>query len=316
MSDLSLVFVLVFVAASLAIYGVYWVFVFNRREHKILNRRLDLSKRVSDSSVVLETLRSERGFRNESNPILREYSDWLTQTGVRIQPQSLVLVFAALSLALLLVFSQIPGIGLISVVLAVSLAAAVIVLYLAYQRRKRIFAFTEQLPDAIDIIVRGVRVGLPFVSAVTLVAREMPDPIGTEFGMFADEITFGLDVRTALENLYRRVGQEDLSFLTNSLSIQTQTGGNVGEILTRLSRLMRKRSAMRLKVRALSAEGRTSAYFLSAFPFILIFVINFFTPSFYDSVRSSQILGPAIFVGLFLLIIGNIMMYQMVNFKY
>jgi tight adherence protein B len=148
------------------------------------------------------------------------------------------------------------------------------------------------------------------------VAREMPDPVGTEFGMFADEISFGLDVRSALENLYRRVGQDDLLFLTISISIQNQTGGNIGEILARLSRLMRRRTTMRLKVRALSAEGRASGIFLSAFPFALLLLINFVAPRYYDGVRGSAILEPAIVVGLFLVIAGNIIMYRMVNFKY
>jgi len=148
------------------------------------------------------------------------------------------------------------------------------------------------------------------------VAREMPDPVGTEFGMLADELSFGLDLRTALNNLYRRVGQPDLQFLTVSLSIQSQTGGNIAEILSRLSQLMRKRSEMRLKIRALSAEGRASAVFLSAFPFLLIFVINVFSAKYFDSVRSSQIFEPAVIIGLGLLLVGNIIMYRMVNFKY
>ena len=96
MSDLSVIFTLIFVAASLAIYGVYWIFVFNRREHKTINRRLDLTKRLDDSSVVLETLLRERGFRNETNPILRQFGDWLTQTGIPVERRSLVLVFTAL----------------------------------------------------------------------------------------------------------------------------------------------------------------------------------------------------------------------------
>jgi tight adherence protein B len=315
-SDLAVIFTLIFLAGSLAIYGVYWVFVFNRREKAIINRRLDLSKRL-ESSVVLETLRRERGIRNDTNPILRQFSDWLTQTGIRVQRRSLVLVFMALCLALILAFSLILGTGLLlSFALAVLAACALIYFYLARARSRRIFAFSEQLPDAIDIIVRGVRVGLPFSSAVALVARELSDPTGTEFGMLADEITFGLDIRTALQNLYRRVGQEDLLFLTVSVSIQNQTGGNLGEILTRLSRLMRNRATMRLKVRALSAEGRASAYFLSAFPFILLSFLDFVVPTYFDAVRSQQILEPTIFFGLFLLLVGNIIMYRMVHFKY
>lgn len=315
MSDLWVIFALIFAAASLAIYGVYWIFVFNRREHKTINRRLDLAKSL-DSAVVLQTLLRERGFRNETNPVLRQFGDWLTQTGVPVERKSLVLAFLALCVAWILIFSQMLGIGLAALVLAVLAAAGVMILYLARKRSQRIVAFTEQLPDAIDIIVRGVRVGLPFSSAITLVAREMADPIGTEFGILADEVTFGLNAKAALENLYRRVGQEDLLFLTISLSVQNQTGGNIGEILGRLSSLMRRRAAMRLKVKALSAEGRLSGLFLSGLPILLLLVISFFSPKYYDPILSSQILKPAIFLGLFLLIVGNVIMYRMVNFKY
>jgi tight adherence protein B len=313
-SDLSVIFLLIFVAASLAIYGVYWIFVFNRRAYKIVNRRLELSKQL-DSSVVLETLRRERGFRNDSNPVLRHFSDWLTQTGIRVQRTSLILVFIALSLALTFAFSLVLGI-LISLALGVFAAAGVIYFYLSNKRSRRISAFSEQLPNAIDVIVRGVRVGLPFSSAAKLVAQEMPDPVGTEFGMVADEVAFGLDVRTALQNLYRRVGQEDLLFLTVALIIQTQTGGNIGELLARLSQLIRSRAELRLKVRALTAEGRASAVFLSSFPIILLLALYFLSPTFFDPVRSPEILEPAVAFGLGMLIVGNIIMYRLVNFKY
>ena len=315
MSDITVIFVLMFAAASLAIYGAYWVLVFNRKANKIVNRRLDLGQSLS-SSAVLETLRRERGFREGAHPIFARISDWLTQTGMRVQRTTLILVFVALCLALTLVLSSLLGVGVLAIFLAVAASAAAMILYLSIARSKRIFAFTEQLPDAIDVIIRGVRVGLPFSSAIGLVAREMPDPVGTEFGMLADELSFGLDLRTALENLYRRVGQDDLLFLTVSLGIQSQTGGNIAEILSRLSQLMRKRSEMRLKIRALSAEGRASAVFLSAFPFLLIFIINVFSAKYFDSVKASQVFEPAVIIGLGLLLVGNIVMYKMVNFKY
>jgi tight adherence protein B len=208
------------------------------------------------------------------------------------------------------------GLGLLAIIFGVLLAPATMYLYLARKRSRRIFAFTEQLPDAIDIIVRGVRVGLPFSSAVSLVAREMSDPIGTEFGMLADEIAFGLDVQTALQNLNRRVGQEDLLFLTVSLSIQTRTGGNIAEILSRLSRMMRNRAAMRLKVRALTADSRASALLLSAFPFILVVLISIVAPTYFDAVRASPLFGAVVVLGLILLVVGNFIMYRMLNFKY
>ena len=315
MNDLSIIIMLVFLAASFAIYGFYWVFIFNRREQRVINRRLELGRQLRNPTAVLATLRDERGIRNVGNPRLRQLSDWLTQTGTDMSGKTFVAAFAAV--CVVLAFAMSPVVGFLGAIcLAVVAAAAFGVLYLVRLRSRRIAAFGEQLPDAIDIIVRGVRVGLPFTSAVALVAREMPDPVGTEFGMLADEIGFGLDIRSALDNLYRRVGQPDLLFLTVSVGIQTRTGGNLGEILSRLSRLMRSRANMRLKIRALSAEGRASAVTLSAFPFVLLFLVNMISPSYYGAIRSNPIVEPAIYLGLFLLIVGNLIMYRMVNFKY
>ncbi len=316
MSDLSFIFVLVFLAAVLGVYGFYWVFVFNRREQQVLNRRLELSKQLRDTSAVLATLRAERGIRNFDNPALRTLSEWLAQTGTAVTHRRFILNSAAVCIVLIAAFAKLLGFGPASLLLALVSAAAIMALFLFRQRNRRIFAFSEQLPDAIDVIVRGVRVGLPFTSAVGLVAREMPDPVGTEFGMLADEISFGLDVRSALDNLYRRVGQPDLVFLTVAVSIQAQTGGNLGEILSRLSRLMRNRANMRLKIRALSAEGRASAVTLTAFPFVLVLIINLIAPNYYGEIRSNPIVEPALYLGLFLLVVGNAIMYRMVNFKY
>lgn len=316
MGDLSIIFVLVFLAATLAVYAFYWVFVFNRHEQQVINRRLELNKQLRDASAVLATLRDERGIRNLTNPTLRQLSDWLSQTGINVVRRSTLLMALAVCLVLTFAFNEVLGLGLGAILLALPTTAALFVLYLMRQRSQRIAAFGEQLPDAIDIIVRGVRVGLPFISAVALVAREMPDPVGTEFGMLGDEIAFGLDVRSALANLYRRVGQADLLFLTVSVGIQAQTGGNLAEILSRLSKLMRNRANMRLKIKALSAEGRASAITLSAFPFVIFFLVNFISPAYYGAIRSNPIVEPAIYLGLCLLVVGNAIMYRMVNFKY
>ena len=316
MSDLSVIFVLVFLAATFAVYGFYWFFIFNRREQQTVNRRLELSKQLRNPSAVLATLRDERGIRNFSSPMLRRFGDWLTQTGTDIASRIFIASLVATFLILLVISNRFLEFGFATILIAIILTMSFAAMYLMRQRNRRITLFGEQLPDTIDVIVRGVRVGLPFTSAVALVAREMPDPVGTEFGMLADEIGFGLDIRSALDNLYRRVGQADLLFLTVSVSIQVQTGGNLGEILSRLSRMMRNRANMRLKIRALSAEGRASAITLSVFPFVLLFVINLISPTYYGGIRSNALVEPAIYIGLFLLIVGNLVMYRMVNFKY
>ena len=121
---------------------------------------------------------------------------------------------------------------------------------------------------------------------------------------------------TTLEKWEAGDRQPDLLFLTVSVGIQAQTGGNLAEILSRLSRLMRNRATMRLKIKALSAEGRASAVTLSAFPFVLFFFVNFISPSYYGAIWSNPIVEPAIYLGLLLLFVGNVIMYRMVHFRY
>jgi tight adherence protein B len=316
MNDLTIIVALIFAAATLTVYGGYWVVVFNRREQRLVNRRLELSKSLNNSSAVLETLREERGFRNFNNPIVRRLSDWLSQTGMPIRRRTLGLASLIIDLVLTALLSLFLGFLPAAILLAPIITVIVLFIVLYYVRSRRIFSFAEQLPDAIDIITRGVRAGLPFSSSMSLVAREMADPVATEFGMLADEIAFGLDLHSALDNLYRRVGQDDLLFLTVAVSIQAQTGGNLGEILTRLSKLMRSRSKMRLKINALTAEGRLSAVALTLLPFALFLTINWLSPSYYSAVRDNALLGPAIYFSLALLLLGNVVMYRMIHFKY
>ena len=139
-------------------------------------------------------------------------------------------------------------------------------LTLLFKRKRRHSKFAAQFPDAMDIIVRSLRAGHPVPVAVGLVAQELPDPIGTEFGIAADEITYGADVETAMRNLYFRVGQEDLPLFVTAVAIQGSTGGNLSEILANLSSVIRQRFKMRRKIRALAAEGKFSALFLSGPP--------------------------------------------------
>jgi tight adherence protein B len=161
-----------------------------------------------------------------------------------------------------------------------------------------------------------LRAGHPFRVSLALVAREMPDPIGSEFGIVADEVTFGLEQTTAIDNLCRRVGEPDLSFFSTAVTVQQQSGGNLAEIMTRLSRLLRSRSKMRLKIRSLSAEGRLSAIALSAAPFFLIAIIQLIAPTYFAATNDSPVIMPAVVVGMILLGIGNFVMYRMVNFKF
>lgn len=315
MNELSIVYLAIFCAAALAVQGAYWLFAEDRRARRAVNRRLILSVQNTNPQEVFEALKRERGFTGFENHRFRYLNDFLTQSGLRLDGKLLIASAFGGSIIYFSLLGTIIGFGPLTFVAASALAAISFVLFFAGARKKRISRFSLQLPDAIDVIVRGVRSGYPFTVALGLVAKEMPDPIGTEFGMTSDEINFGLGINAALDNLYRRVGQEDLLFFIMASKIQGETGGSLAEILSRLSSLLRQRIKLDLKVRAITAEGRLSALFLSAMPFFLIAVVSLISPGYYGDVINHPLLVPGIILGLVLLFTGNAVMYRMVNFK-
>jgi tight adherence protein B len=315
MDRLWFISALVFGAALFGVQSIYWIFFRARQQQKTINRRLALSSELGNPAAVLEALRRERGFSDFDNATLTRVNDFLVQTGLRIERNTLAAYAFGLAVAFFIVFSLALGFGPLAFFLAIIAAVLAIFLFLRRARRRRIARFADQLPDALDVIVRGVKVGHPFSTAVGLVAKEMPDPIGTEFGMTSDEIAFGSDLNTAIENLCRRVGQEDLLFFMVAINIQSQTGGNLGEILVRLSKLIRQRAKIRLKVRSLTAEGRLSSTFLTAVPFVIFGAVNLITPSYYRDVWDHPATIPVLAVALILLAIGNAIIRKMVNVK-
>jgi tight adherence protein B len=316
MNQLWVIYGLVFFAAILAIESLYWLIYEMRGNKKAINRRLTLGEKSEAKGQVLDILRRERGFADFNSPTLTRLNDFFVQTGLRLSKIILALwalmAAAVFAVPLWWALSLPPwiagGIGLI-------VGPAVVGLYLAIARRRRIERFALQLPDGLEIIVRGLRVGHPFSSAIELVAREMRDPIGSELGITADEMTFGQDVVTAVSNLYRRVGQEDLVFLAIAVSVQSQTGGNLADVLARLATLMRERSTMALKIKALSAEGRLSGWFLSAMPFVLFGAVQLVATDYFGGLKESPFLVPALIYGFTSLILANIVIYRMVHFK-
>ena len=315
MNQLWVIYGLVFAAAILAVESVYWLMFELRGAKKTINRRLILNEKTQGKSQALDMLRNERGFADFRSPRLTKLNDFFVQTGLRVSRAALAFWTVSAGVAIGFLLSQFLHRPWLAAAVGLIMAPSVVGLYLARRRRKRMQRFAIQFPDAMDIIVRGLRVGHPFSSAIELVAREMQDPIGSEMGITADEMTFGQDVITAVTNLYRRVGVEDLIFLAIAVSIQTQTGGNLADLLARLAALMRERITMTLKIRALSAEGRMSAWFLSAMPFVLFAVIQLLTKSYFSELSGSPVLVPALVYGWTSLILANIAIYRMVNFK-
>ena len=188
--------------------------------------------------------------------------------------------------------------------------------FLRRARSRRLKKFERQLPDALDMIVRSLRAGHPINIAIGLVGREMPDPVGTEFGIVTDEVSFGADVETGFRKMAERVGYEGLQLLSVAVSIQSKTGGNLTEILHNLSKVMRERLMLRMKIRALSSEGKMSAIIMSLFPLIMFGILLLIAPSYYGGVWGDPLILP-VFTGFGLwALLGDFIMYRMVNFDF
>jgi len=312
-----LIYLSVAVSAMLFAEGIYLLFFSSASYRKRVNRRLSLLNETTDRQNILVQLRRERGLTSEGGfrlPVVW-FNRLVLQSGLTLGFTRLALfagIGAVFAFGAVLVFR---GALLQSIAAALFTGLVLPLLVLLFMRASRRKKFGAQFPDAIDIIVRSLRAGHPVPIAVTMVAREMPDPIGTEFGIVADEVTYGADLETAMRNLYFRLGQDDLPLFVTAVAIQGSTGGNLGEILENLSGVIRQRFKMRRKIKALAAEGRASALILSSLPIGIFAVIQIVAPEFYGSVWKYDLTKICLGIASSWMLLGNLIMYRMVNFK-
>jgi tight adherence protein B len=195
------------------------------------------------------------------------------------------------------------------------LAFVLPLMFLQFKANRTRKKMQDQFPVALDVFVRGLRAGHPIAAALDLLTVEMPDPIGSEFGIVVDEVTYGAELRDALQNMAERWAMDDMRMFVVSLSVQSETGGNLAEILENLSTVIRERQSMMLKVRALSSEGRMTAIMLTALPVLAFSGLFIANPAFYLDVADDPSFVPG-FVGLIVLyLIGFITIRRMVDLK-
>lgn len=314
------IYVFYFLAAASAVLfveGIYLLFYSSSSYRSRVNRRLVLMKGEPDRENILVHLRKERGLTGGGDfrlPIV-SFNRLLLQSGMTAGFSKLAIIVGIGACGAFGVVMIVYGSIFLAALAGLSCGLLLPLLVLRIMRSRRQKAFGMQFPDAIDIIMRSLRAGHPVPIAVTMVGREMPDPIGSEFGIVADEITYGADLETAMRNLYFRVGQEDLPLFVTAIAIQGSTGGNLSEILENLSAVTRQRFKMRRKIKALAAEGRASALILSSLPIAMFAIIQFVAPEFYRSVWHEDITKIALGAAVVWMGIGNFIMYRMVNFR-
>lgn len=293
-----------------------------------VNRRLRLLDHGQNNEQVLDALirrRSTFTFGNERlQNLLAHWERMVSQADIHVTPMRLIVIAAGIagsmwlaSLAFIVLGHAEPiSNGLGALIGAAVLSAVGVVLWVQRRRDARIKKIDEQLPLALDVMTRALRAGHPVVAAMQLTASEMPDPLGSEFGLAVDEINFGAELRDALEHLADRTGSSDVRYLGVAINIQIESGGNLAEVLASLARTIRGRAMLRKRVHALSSEGRMSAYILSALPALVIGFFLLANPAFYVSKINDPIFIPtAAGVGM-LYLLGWLMISRIVNFKY
>lgn len=277
-----MIYAVAFIAVIFLIEGLY-LFLVGAKRHsgRAANLRGRLQEKGMSNEEVLTALRRKRVEVTGSGPIAR-LDRLLSESGATISVWRFLFVCIVIAGFILAALVYLVDFRVVFAV-PISIFAGMLlpILFFRLRRGRRFKKFGEQLPDALDMIVRSLRAGHPIKSAMNLVAKEMPDPIASEFGIVVDEMTFGLELTEALENLGQRVAYTDLRYMIVSINIQAASGGNLAEVLSNLATVIRDRIRMYKKVDALSAEGKLSGYVIGLVPIFIALVMTFNKSTYY-----------------------------------
>ncbi|MDQ2089690.1 type II secretion system F family protein [Marimonas arenosa] len=279
------------------------------------SRRMQMIDKGADIEEILSVLKPPRKTGVWAHiPLIGQLPDLLSQAGMTISTNRF-LFFCGL--ATITVFSVASVILILPVAVLVGLGIGFLVPLLVVKSRRdtRMKKLVEQLPDALELMARGLRVGHPLNTSIGSVAQEMPDPIGTEFGLIFDQISFGDDLPDAVQEFADRVGLEDVQYLSASIGIQHGTGGDLARVIRILAKVIRDRLTMRQKILAISSEGRLTAVFLSALP-VLIFVFTTITnPTYFGGVRDDPLFVPMMVTIAVLTVLNFLVLRKLVHFR-
>lgn len=300
-----------------------------RTKSRAVNQRLKMIEAGVDRETVTARLRKVvpediPGAPQWVSDIVRAFRRMLNAANIQssvFQVLGLMTLGAIALTALILAFAAWSGFGITFGVFQLALAMGVVVgmmlpwMFISRRADARRRRMESQFPIALDVFVRGLRAGHPIPAALNLLVEEMEDPVGTEFGIVSDEIAFGFSLRDALSRMADRWGLPDIHMFVVSVSVQMETGGNLAEILENLSRVIRERASMFMKVRALSSEGRMTSLILTLLPVLAFAGLFSARPAFFLDVANDPIFIFG-FAGLAVLyLIGFITIRRMVDLK-
>jgi tight adherence protein B len=315
--ELMVLYAALFIGVLLAFDGILQFFSRGNGGEEAINRRLRMLASGADPEEVLNLLRRRRRADGmERIPGLREWQTLVIQSGIAMEAGRLLtlLLLGTAGLSLILTLLGFPGLTVLTLALLLGIALPVMVLVQIRSRRANRIA--RQLPDGIDLMVRSLRAGHPLNAAFQVIAREMPDPLGSEMGIVADAITYGDDLTDAVTAFADRVGIEDARYLAVAINIQAGTGGNLAHVLEALAGVIRERFAMLRKIKALSAEGRLTAMIVSVVPLVIYVSLNLISPTYYGDVADDPLYTPFLAAGIVLTVLNAIVLRRLVRFHF
>ena len=267
-------------------------------------------KQIEDSLGKIEERQKTKKKKAKSLPSRLIQANWKTK------PQT----FMIISVILAVIAGGIPFTLGLSPLFCLGLAVVVgfglprFILGAAINRRQK--KFTSHFADAMDIIVRGVRTGLPLGDCLKIIAHESPEPLGGEFRKVVEGESVGIPLEICLEQLYERIPISEVNFFSTVLNIQKQTGGNLGESLANLSSVLRGRKLLAEKIKSLSAEAKMSAMIIGALPIVVMVIVTLVAPDYMTELYTTPTGHRNLMIGAAMMVMGTLMMRKMINFKF
>ncbi|MDQ0464695.1 tight adherence protein B [Caulobacter ginsengisoli] len=281
-----------------------------------VNKRLATADKIGNLADLVLELRKQRGLDEKGNRRgVRWFSELVLRSGVTYQPRRWALICIGLAVSISLTIFMLAHNPLIAAGVGPVAGIVLPLLFLKFKAGKRAKMLGEQLPNALEVIIRSLEAGHPVPTAVSLVGREMPDPIGSEFGMAGDEIAYGATLEQAVGRIADRCRHPDMDLFAATIRLQEKSGGNLTGLLKMNAKAVRERHKMRLKIKAASAEGSASALILTAAPFGVLAILTVASPHFYGDVIHAKPVQMGL-AGLgFWMFLGNMVMRRMIDMR-
>ncbi len=267
-------------------------------------------KQIEETLGKIEEAQKSKKKKAKSLPAKLVQADW------SMKPQTFMLISGVLAV----IFGIVPfALGVdpkLCLGLAVVMGLGMPRFILNFMIGRRQSKFTSHFADAMDIIVRGVRTGLPLGDCLKIIAHESPDPLGAEFRKVVEGESIGMPIEICLEQMYDRMPISEVNFFATVLNIQKTTGGNLGESLSNLAKVLRGRKMLREKIKALSAEAKMSAIIIGALPIVVMLIVTIAAPEYMHDLYNTPTGQRNLMFGAGMMVAGTYMMRKMMNFKF